>query len=65
MLRLKAFNLIKVLMVLAVVLVLVFVGSTTPIYAKGKAKTKRKLHQLTPEITQEIVHVTLPIKWPE
>ncbi|MFY9223009.1 MAG: lytic transglycosylase domain-containing protein [Blastocatellia bacterium] len=55
MLRLKAFNLIKVLMVLAVVVVLVFVGSITPIYAKGKAKTKRKAHQLTPEITQEIV----------
>ena len=55
MLRLKAFNLIKVLMVLAVVLVLVFVGSITPIYAKGKGKTKRKLHPLTPEITQQIV----------
>jgi len=55
MLKLKAFNLIKVLMVLAVVLVLVFVGSITPIYAKGKAKTKRKLHPLTAEMTQEIV----------
>ena len=55
MLKLKAFNLIKVLMVLAVVLVLVFVGSITPIYAKGKAKTKRKLHPLTAEVTQEIV----------